>query len=210
MESIESTKDQWTPPTSSDILSKSWATLPEAKKAAKIWILDRGESWAPTDQNNKHRLQLRCLLSTCTFKLRVAQKKHFFGVISYTPHDCPPSTHTKFKQRHSAWYLAALLERDIELNRHIKPKEIRERAGLYHQLPYLPYQSAWRARERLRDQINGDEGTTFSLIPDWINRLNEVDNSTYIKLQKTQDNRFEALFIMLGTIRSRLVLALLY
>ena len=56
MESIESTKDQWAPPTSSDILSKSWATLPEAKKAAKVWILDRGESWAPTGQNNKQRL----------------------------------------------------------------------------------------------------------------------------------------------------------
>jgi hypothetical protein len=145
MESIESSKDRWIPSKSSDILSKSWATLPEAKKAVKVWILGRGESWAPTDQNNKRRLQLHCLLPTCAFKLRVAQKKDFFGVISYIPHDCPPSTHAKFKQRHSAWYLASLLERDIDINRHIKPKEIRERASLYHQLP-LPYQPAWRAR----------------------------------------------------------------
>jgi hypothetical protein len=31
-----------------------------------------------------------------------------------------------------------------------------------------------------------------------------ADNSTYIQLKKTQDNRFEALFIMLGSIRSRI------
>jgi len=71
----------------------------------------------------------------------------------------------------------------------------------------LPYKPAWRVRERLRDQINSNEGITFSLIPDWINRLKEVDNSIYIKLQKTQDNRFEALFVMLGSIRSRLVIS---
>jgi hypothetical protein len=207
MESIELTEDRWISPKSSDILSKSWATLPEAKKAAKIWILDRGESWAPTDQNNKRRLQLHCLLTTCAFKPRVAQKKDFFGVISYTPHDCPPSTHAKFKQPHSAWYLASLLERDININRQIKPKEIRERANLYHQLPHLPYQPAWRARERLRDQVNGDESIAFSLIPVWINRVKTADNSTYIELKKTHDNRFEALFIMLGSIRSRLVIS---
>ena len=105
------------------------------------------------------------------------------------------------------WYLAALLERDIESNRHIKPKEIRERARLYHQLPHLPYKPAWRVRERLHDQINSNKGITFSLIPDWINRLKEVDNSTYIRLQKTQDNRFEALFVILRSIRSRLVIS---
>jgi hypothetical protein len=41
---------------------------------------------------------------------------------------------------------------------------------------------AWRARERLRDIINGDEGTSFSLVHDWINRVEKADetNSTYI------------------------------
>ena len=52
------------------------------------------------------------------------------------------------------------------------------------------------------------QGTTFSLIPDWVNRLKEADNSIiYIELQKTQDNRFEALFVMLGSIRSRQVIS---
>ena len=63
---------------------------------------------------------------------------------------------------------------------------------------------AWRARERLRDIINGDEGTSFSLILDWIERVKEADNSTYIRLKTTHENRFEAIFIMLGSIRSRI------
>jgi hypothetical protein len=56
---------------------------------------------------------------------------------------------------------------------------------------------AWRARERLRDIIDGDEGVSFSLIPDWINRVKKVDDSTYIRRKTTHESRFEALFIML-------------
>jgi hypothetical protein len=63
---------------------------------------------------------------------------------------------------------------------------------------------AWRARERLRNTIDGDEGVSFSLIPDWIDRVKEADNSTSIQLKKTHDNRFEAIFVMLGSIRSRI------
>jgi hypothetical protein len=201
---MESIEEQWNPPSSPDILSDSWMNITDAKKAVKIWILDRIESWAPSTQNNKTRLQLHCILSTCSFYIRVAQKNDLFGVTSYTPHDCPSSTHTRFRPRNSAWYLASLIERDVNINRHIKPKEIRERAGLYHQLQNVPYMSAWRAREYLRDTIDGDEGTSFSLIPDWIDRVKKADDSTYIRLKTTHENRFEALFIMLGSIRSRL------
>jgi hypothetical protein len=63
---------------------------------------------------------------------------------------------------------------------------------------------AWRARERLRDIIDGDEGASFSLILDWIERVKEADNSTYIRLKTTHERRFEAIFIMLGSIRSRI------
>jgi hypothetical protein len=50
--------------------------------------------------------------------------------------------------------LVSLLKRDIDINRYIKLKEIREQASLYYQLPNLLYYSAWRARERVCDQIN--------------------------------------------------------
>ena len=104
-------------------------------------------------------------LSTCSFKLRVASKHSLFRITSYTLHDCPPSTHANFKQRNSAWYLASLVEREITINRKIKPKEIRERARIYHKLQRVPYMPAWRARERFLDTLNGDEGASFNLIP---------------------------------------------
>jgi hypothetical protein len=91
---MESIEEQWNPPTSTDILSDSWMDIASAKKAAKTWILDRGESWAPTDQNNQKRLQLHCLLSTCSFHLRVASKDRLFRIASYyryTPHSVASS-----------------------------------------------------------------------------------------------------------------------
>ena len=92
---MESIEEQWTLPTPTDIMSDSWTNISDAKK-----LLDRGESWAPSNHNNKTRLQLHCILSTCSFYIRIAQKNDFFGVTSYTPHNCPPSTHTQFKPRH--------------------------------------------------------------------------------------------------------------
>jgi hypothetical protein len=141
---MESIEEQWNAPTSTDILSDSWVNIADAKKAVKIWILDRSESWAPSDQNNKTRLQLHCLLSTCAFYICISLKKNgLFGITSYTPHNCPPSTHFRFKQRNSSWYLASLIERDVMINRHIKPNEIQQRASIYHGLQSVSYMPAW-------------------------------------------------------------------
>ena len=63
---------------------------------------------------------------------------------------------------------------------------------------------AWRARERLQDIIDGDKGASFSFIPNWIDQVKTADNSTYIQLKTTQKNKFEAIFVMLGAIRSRI------
>jgi hypothetical protein len=62
--------------------------ITDAKKAVKIWILDRSESWGPSTQNNKTRLQLHCILLTYSSYIRMAQKENdLFRVTSYTPHD---------------------------------------------------------------------------------------------------------------------------
>ena len=201
---MEPIEEQWNLPSSPDITSDLQMNISDAKKAVKIWILDRGELQSIATQNNKTRLQLHCILSTCSFYIRIAQKNDLFGVTLYTLHNCPPSTHTRFKPRNSAQYLASLIERDVNINRHIKPKEIRERAGLYYQLQNVLYMPAQQARECFRDIIDRDEGASFSLIPDWINRVKKADNSTYIQLKTTHENEFEAIFIMLGLIRSRI------
>jgi hypothetical protein len=67
---------------------------------------------------------------------------------------------------------------------------------------------AWRARERLRNILDGDEGENFKLIPAWIARISEDSTtSIYTGIQATEnpeDVRFEAIFVMLGSIRATL------
>ena len=41
---MESIEEQCSLPPTSDITSKSWPSITDAKKAVKTWILDRGES----------------------------------------------------------------------------------------------------------------------------------------------------------------------
>jgi hypothetical protein len=56
---MESIEEQWGPPLdSTDILSDSWMDMANTKKAVKIWILDCGESWGNSTQNNITQLQL--------------------------------------------------------------------------------------------------------------------------------------------------------
>jgi hypothetical protein len=50
----------------------------------------------------------------------------------YMLYTTTPSTHIQFKARNLAWYLARLIERDSTINRHNKPKEIREQVRLYY------------------------------------------------------------------------------
>ena len=53
---MEPIEEQWNPPSSPDITSSLWMNIADAKKAVKTWLLDQGESWANSDQNNKNRL----------------------------------------------------------------------------------------------------------------------------------------------------------
>ena len=169
---MESIEEQWSFPAASDITSKSWASITDTKKAVKTWILDRGKSQAPSIYNNKTQLHLHCLSKTCSFYIRIArQKDGFFGIIIYTPYNCPPSTYSGFKQRHSSQYLASLIEQDVTINRYIKPKELHQQAAIYHKLPGVPYISVQRARERLWDTLDGDKGTSFKLIPSQIEQV---------------------------------------
>lgn len=83
---MEPIDEQWNPGPSIDITSKSWINITDAKKAIKIWILDPDESWAPSNQSNKTRLQLHCLLSSCAFYIGVRKNTDdSFRVTSYAP-----------------------------------------------------------------------------------------------------------------------------
>jgi hypothetical protein len=73
-------------------------------------------------------------------------------------------------------------------------------AGLFY------YGKGQRARECIRDILDEDEGAKFRLTPAWItSRVEEGDtNRTYVDLELSKESRFEALFVILGLIRSTL------
>ena len=129
---MEPIEEQWNPSSSPDITSSLWMNITDIKKAVKTWLLNQGESQANSNQNNKNRLQLHCLLISCSFKIRIVRKKDLFRVTLYILYDYSPLTYIKFKLYNSVQYLASLIERDVAINRYIKPKEIREQAGLYY------------------------------------------------------------------------------
>ena len=53
--------------------------------------------------------------------------------------------------------------------------------------------------------LDGDEGASFALIPAWKARVEEDDNTgIYIDIEISESGRFEAIFVMLGSIRATL------
>jgi hypothetical protein len=149
-------------------------TMEEGKKTVKSFILDRGESWGTIHNLNKTLLILECKdKKNCDFYLRLIEvkKQGYCAVTIYRPHVCPPRTHANFKSRNAAWYIRSKFERDIAKNRKIIVKDLRERADLYHAIPNLLYMAAWRAAERVRADIDRDEGASFQLIPDYQERV---------------------------------------
>jgi hypothetical protein len=50
--------------------------------------------------------------------------------------------------------------------------------------------------------LDGDKGTSFGLIPAWKARIKEDDTGTYVDSKKSNNGYFEAIFIMLGSIRA--------
>jgi hypothetical protein len=54
--------------------------------------------------------------------------------------------------------------------------------------------------------LNGDEGASFNLIPAWIDKVEGLDDTTtpFFFVEMADSGRFEAIFVMLGPIRSTL------
>ena len=63
---------------------------------------------------------------------------------------------------------------------------------------YIP---AWRVGESLRNTIDKDEGSSFSLIPAWVDHIEKsnLTEMTYAYIQQ-YSRRFEAVFVCFGPI----------
>jgi hypothetical protein len=95
----------------SNLLGKRFNTLDDAKVAAKVFILDRGESWGSVRDSDTSRMVLRCKRrDICNFFMSVGDIQGEWGIKKYRPHSCPSSTHYDFKTKNVAWYFEYKLQ----------------------------------------------------------------------------------------------------
>ena len=75
------------------------------------------------------------------------------------------------------------------------PKLVNHKRELYG--VEISYQQAWRARERALEMLKGKPSEGYKQMPRYIWMLNKVYQNSYIRMQKTEDNKFMYLFISL-------------
>ena len=75
------------------------------------------------------------------------------------------------------------------------PKLVNHKRELYG--VEISYQQAWRARERALEMLKGKPSEGYKQMPRYIWMLNKVYPNSYIRMQKTKDNKFMYLFITL-------------
>ena len=92
-------------------LTDQWDTIEEAKIKAKVFLLDRGESWAKTMNSNQRHMNLHCKRKDiCDFYLHVGPKKGQWAITVYRPYTCHASIHYNFRQANSAFYNEYVLQ----------------------------------------------------------------------------------------------------
>ncbi|XP_069152116.1 uncharacterized protein [Solanum lycopersicum] len=74
-------------------------------------------------------------------------------------------------------------------------EDIRELYGVE-----ISYQQAWRARERALEMLKGKPSKGYKQMSRYIWMLNNVYPNSYIRMQKTEDNKFMYLFIALRSL----------
>ena len=71
-------------------------------------------------------------------------------------------------------------------------EDIRELYGVE-----ISYQQTWRAREHALEMLKGKPSEGYKQMLRYIWMLNKVYQNSYIRMQKTEDNKFMYLFIAL-------------
>src|SRR5205085_11990717 len=86
-----------------------------------------------------------------------------------------PAVHKNFGQAHSVAFLVSRHRTSVVDNREILPKQIQSVERIQHGNFGVSYQQAWRTREALRQELEGDETEGFKKLPGLVNLI-ETNN----------------------------------
>lgn len=111
-----------------------------------------------------------------------------------TPHTCPRITYAKSPLGHSVKFLSSNGRSRVIVteDRDIKPKQLVSEERLDRENK-INYQQAHRLREKLRDDIFGDELLSFSKMPALIKKM---QSSAYAGLQVDEHSRFQRALVL--------------
>jgi hypothetical protein len=185
-------------------IGDEFPSIHEAASAMRRWVIDCGESYT-VSHSNWNRYILECLAKdeqNCDFTIRayISKGRDTPKITVMRPHQCSPATHNNFHGAHSVEYLKEHYRPAVVDNRAIAPRQIvsSERIQFANRINYM---QAFRTREALRTDIEGDEGESFSKFSSMINTLLEADPHAFCDLQ-AYEGRFTRCMISPGAVRA--------
>jgi hypothetical protein len=154
----------------------TFTSILEARNAVTRWVLNEGESYHVAD-SDPNRYVLDCkkaVETTCTFYIRVYNKKTSLIITKMRPHSCHPTVHYQNRAAHSVSFLKEHHRASVIDDRHITARTIRsnERINWGNN---ISYRQAHRVKERLLEEIDGKEADSYSLFQDYCARVKEED-----------------------------------
>lgn len=176
-------------------VGSTWPSLNEAKSAAENYIISRGESWKHWKSDRRCWIRICKNHEECDFRIRfniTAAGPVRLSVL--IPHTCPRITHANSCLGHSVKFLVSN-DRSrgvVADDRNIKPRQLvsEERLDRGNK---INYQQAYRLREKLRDDIFGNEVLSFSKMPALIEK---IQSSAYAGLEVDERSRFQRAWVL--------------
>ena len=143
---------------------------------------------------------LVCFSDQCgwTLKSSCIKKSDVFKVRYFnSEHTCPMRDRILTKVQATIGFISGLTAPKLVNHKRIHTprdviEDIRELDGIV-----ISYQQAWRARERALEMLKGKPSEVYKQMLRYIWMLNKVYQNSYIRMQKTEDNKFMYLFIAL-------------
>ena len=175
-------------------IGTTFASITEGKKTILEYIIGRGESYRVQKADKRCWLAV-CKDVNCPFRIRLSRTNDIdeCKLTILVEHTCPISTHQGFRSAHSVSHLVENHLAAVADNRTIGPKQIQSSERLQHGNS-ITYKQAWRTKEFLRLQIDGEDSQAFRKIPALLSAMAGDEEDTYWKLQN-HGGRFQRCFV---------------
>lgn len=174
--------------------------MEKAKKEVLAWAVENGVSYKVSKAASTFWVAV-CRARDCSFKVRIAKDRDGARITKMEDHNCPYHTHQNFRLAHSVGHLSSLHRAAVVDNRTITSRQIQSNERLQH-VNMISYKQAWRTREKLRQDLDGDEEMAFKRLPALLDRMAAGDEHTVTRLEiDGSEKRFKRCFIAPGATR---------